>query len=58
MSEVREIFYFWNRIITNVKRGKLCLTGSDVSPPWQSKVSRRGYERYARDSPIARLHCG
>jgi len=32
MSEVRKIFYFGNRIITNVKRGELCLTNqSDVS---------------------------
>lgn len=32
MFEVREIFYFGNRIITNVERGKLCLTNCpDVS---------------------------
>jgi hypothetical protein len=32
MSEVREIFYFGNRIITDVERGKLCLTNrSDIS---------------------------
>ena len=38
MFEVREIFYFGNRIITNVKRGKLCLTNrSDVSLPCRAK---------------------
>jgi hypothetical protein len=28
MSEVREIFYFGNRIIANIKRGELCLTNT------------------------------
>jgi hypothetical protein len=38
MFEMREIFYFGNRIITDIKRGKLCLANrSDISLPCRAK---------------------
>ena len=56
MSKVREIFYFGNRIITNVERSKLCLTNrSDVSSG--RAIVNGGYKRYAQDSPTAQYHC-
>ena len=57
MFEVREIFYFGNRIITNVKRGKLCLTNRSDVGLRTVKLNGR-YERYAQDSPTAQHHCG
>ena len=57
MTKVREIFYFGNRIITNVERGKLCLTNrSDVS--LHTERSQWRHKRYAQDSLAAQHHCG
>ena len=58
MCEMREIFYFRDSIVTDIKRGDFCLVKCDrILACHQNKVDR-GHERYAQGSLSVQRRCG